>query len=267
VVHAPAPYCYRCPLKLEPSSCGAKCADVVEDLLHTSVPGEAAVMIAEPILGVGGVIVPPDEYWSKIQAICKRNRITLVLDEVFVGFGRTGSDFAYQQYGLEPDIVTFAKAIGGGVPLGGFIATEELGTAFEPGDHFTTYGAKNQIGIAAGHAVLDILREESLKDRAREAGASFMEGLKAIQRKFPVIGDVRGRGLMIGIELVRDANRTPAPDLAKALEKEVLKRGALISTTGAHGNVLRITPPLVITPGQVERALKIIAESVAALKV
>jgi 4-aminobutyrate aminotransferase-like enzyme len=267
VVHAPAPYCYRCPLKLEPSSCGAKCADVVEDMLHTSVPGEAAVMIAEPILGVGGVIVPPDEYWSKIQAICKRNRITLVLDEVFVGFGRTGSDFAYQQYGLEPDIVTFAKAIGGGVPLGGFIATEELGTAFEPGDHFTTYGAKNQIGIAAGHAVLDILREESLKDRAREAGASFMEGLKAIQRKFPVIGDVRGRGLMIGIELVRDANRTPAPDLAKALEKEVLKRGALISTTGAHGNVLRITPPLVITPGQVERALKIIAESMAALKV
>jgi 4-aminobutyrate aminotransferase-like enzyme len=226
VVHAPAPYCYRCPLKLEPSSCGAKCADVVEDMLHTSVPGEAAVM--------GGVIVPPDEYWSKIQAICKRNRITLVLDEVFVGFGRTGSDFAYQQYGLEPDIVTFAKAIGGGVPLGGFIATEELGTAFEPGDHFTTYGAKNQIGIAAGHAVLDILREESLKDRAREAGASFMEGLKAIQRKFPVIGDVRGRGLMIGIELVRDANRTPAPDLAKALEKEVLKRGALISTTGAQ---------------------------------
>jgi 4-aminobutyrate aminotransferase-like enzyme len=267
VVHAPAPYCYRCPLKLEPSSCGAKCADVVEDMLHTSVPGEAAVMIAEPILGVGGVIVPPDEYWSKIQAICKRNRITLVLDEVFVGFGRTGSDFAYQQYGLEPDIVTFAKAIGGGVPLGGFIATEELGTAFEPGDHFTTYGAKNQIGIAAGHAVLDILREESLKDRAREAGASFMEGLKAIQRKFPVIGDVRGRGLMIGIELVRDANRTPAPDLAKALEKEVHKRGALISTTGAHGNVLRITPPLVITPGQVERALKIIAESMAALKV
>lgn len=267
VVHAPAPYCYRCPLKLEPSSCGAKCADVVEDMLHTSVPGEAAVMIAEPILGVGGVIVPPDEYWSKIQAICKRNRITLVLDEVFVGFGRTGSDFAYQQYGLEPDIVTFAKAIGGGVPLGGFIATDELGTAFEPGDHFTTYGAKNQIGIAAGHAVLDILRQESLKDRAREAGASFMEGLKAIQGKFPVIGDVRGRGLMIGIELVRDAHRTPAPDLAKALEMEVLKRGALISTTGAHGNVLRITPPLVITPGQVERALKIIAESVAALKV
>src|SRR5581483_3741651 len=117
VVHAPAPYCYRCPLKLEPSTCGAACADVVEDLLQTRVPGEAAVMIAEPILGVGGVIVPPDAYWAKVQAICKRHRITLVMDEVFAGFGRTGSDFAHQHYGLEPDIMTFAKAIGGGVPL------------------------------------------------------------------------------------------------------------------------------------------------------
>ena len=267
VVHAPAPYCYRCPLKLQPDKCGAACADVVEDMLLTRVPGEAAVMIAEPILGVGGVIVPPDEYWPKVQAICKRHRITLVMDEVFAGFGRTGADFAHQHYGLEPDIVTFAKAIGGGVPLGGFIATEELGTAFEPGDHFTTYGAKNQIGIAAGHAVLDILRDEALKDAARATGAQFLAGLKAIQKRFPVIGDVRGRGLMIGFELVRDANRTPAPDLAKALEREVLKRGALISTTGAHGNVLRITPPLVITVKQVERALTIIEESVAALKV
>jgi 4-aminobutyrate aminotransferase-like enzyme len=266
IVHAPAPYCYRCPLKLEPTNCGAKCADVIEDILQTRVTGEAAVMIAEPILGVGGVIVPPDEYWPKVQAICKRNRISLVMDEVFAGFGRTGTNFAHQHYGLEPDIVTFAKAIGGGVPLGGFIATEELGTAFDPGDHFTTYGAKNQIGIAAGHAVLDILRDEALADRARETGAQFLAGLKEIQKRFPVIGDVRGRGLMIGFELVRDANRAPAPDLAKALEREVLKRGALISTTGAFGNTLRITPPLVISPGQVERALKIIGDSAAALK-
>jgi 4-aminobutyrate aminotransferase/(S)-3-amino-2-methylpropionate transaminase len=266
IVHAPAPYCYRCPLKLEPTSCGTKCAEVVEDILHSRVQGEAAVMIAEPILGVGGAIVPPDAYWPKVQEICKRNKITLVMDEVFVGFGRTGYDFGHQHYDIEPDIVTFAKAIGGGVPLGGFIATEELGTAFEPGDHFTTYGAKNQIGIAAGHAVLDILKEESLKDRAREAGAQFMEGLRAIQRRHSIIGEVRGRGLMIGIEMVKDANRTPAPDLAKAVEKEVLKRGALISTTGAFGNTLRITPPLVITSGQVERALGILSEAVAAVQ-
>src|SRR6185312_990142 len=113
-------------------------------------------------------------------AVCKRHRITLVMDEVFAGFGRTGYDFAHQHYGIEPYIVTFAKAIGGGVPLGGFIGTEEPGNAFEPGDHFTTYGAKNQIGIAAGHAVLDILRDEALKDKARERGAQFLAGLKEI---------------------------------------------------------------------------------------
>jgi len=223
-------------------------------------------MIAEPILGVGGVIVPPDEYWPKVEAICKRHKITLVMDEVFAGFGRTGYDFAHQHYGIEPDIVTFAKAIGGGVPLGGFICTETLGTAFEPGDHFTTYGAKNQIGIAAGHAVLDILREESLKERARELGARFLEGLRSMQKRFPFVGDVRGRGLMIGIELVRGPDATPAADLAKALELEVLKRGALISTTGANGNVLRITPPLVIEEAQVERAIAIIGDALAALK-
>lgn len=262
VVHAPAPYCYRCPLKLKPESCGTACADVIEDIVHTRIQGEAAVMIAEPILGVGGVIVPPDEYWPKVQAICHKYQITLVIDEVFVGFGRTGANFAHQHYGLSPDIVTFAKTIGGGVPLGGFIATEELGTAFEPGDHFTTFGAKNQIGIAAGHAVLDVLRDEGLKEKARDRGAQFLAGLREIQTRYPMIGDVRGRGLMIGLELVRNGSQTPAPDLAKALELEILKRGALISTTGVYGNTLRITPPLVITEAQVERALEIISEAV-----
>ena len=265
VVHVAAPYCYRCPLGLQYPSCGVKCADTIEDALATHVTGEAAVLIGEPILGVGGVIVPPKEYWPKVQDICRRHKITLIMDEVYVGFGRTGYDFAHQHDGIEPDIMTFAKTIGGGVPLGGFIATEELGTAFEPADHFTTFGAKNQIGVAAGHAVLDILRDEALKDKARERGAQFMEALKAMQKRFPILGDVRGRGLMIGFEIVRDANRTPAPELAKALEREVLKRGALISTTGAFGNVLRITPPLVITPDQVSRALKILEESFIAI--
>lgn len=265
VVHAPAPYCYRCPLGLTYPSCKVKCADVVEEMLQTRVPGEAAVMIVEPILGVGGVIVPPDEYWPKVQAICRRNKITLIMDEVYVGFGRTGTDFAHQHYGSEPDVVTFAKTIGGGVPLAGFIATEEVGTAFEPGDHFTTFGAKNQIGVAAGHAVLDILREEALKDKARERGEQFLQGLRELQKRFPLIGDVRGRGLMIGFEIVRDASRTPAPEKAKALELEMLKRGALISTTGAFGNVLRITPPLVITSNQVDRSLQILAEALAAV--
>jgi len=256
IAHAPAPYCYRCPLQLSYPSCGIRCASAVEEMLGTAIPGAAAALIGEPILGVGGVIVPPDEYWPKVESICRRHGITLIVDEVFTGFGRTGTAFGHHHDGIHPDLVSFAKAVGGGVPLGGFIATEQLGTAFEPGDHFTTFGAKNQLGIAAGHAVLDILRGERLADRARDRGAEFMAGLKRLSERFPVIGDVRGRGLMIAIEMVSDGNRTPAPELAKKFEVEAIKEGVLISTTGVNGNVLRITPPLVITSGQVDRALR-----------
>jgi len=258
VVHAPAPYCYRCPLGLSYPSCGVKCADMVEEMLRTSVTGGAAALIGEPILGVGGVIVPPDEYWPKVEAICARHGITLVQDEVFTGFGRTGIAFAHQHYGIKPELVCFAKAIGGGIPLGGFVASETLGTAFEPSDHFTTFGAKNQVGIAVGHTVLDILHDESLADGARELGAQFMEGLRRLAARHPVVGDVRGRGLMIGIEIVRDRSRTPDPELAKRIEKEAVKDGVLISTTGVNGNTLRITPPLVISPEQVDRSLRIL---------
>jgi 4-aminobutyrate aminotransferase-like enzyme len=257
IAHAPAPYCYRCPLGLSYPSCGIRCATAVEEMLGTAVPGEAAILIGEPILGVGGVIIPPDEYWPKVESICRRHGITLIVDEVFTGFGRTGTAFGHHHDGIRPDLVSFAKAVGGGVPLGGFIATEQLGTAFEPGDHFTTFGAKNQLGIAAGHAVLDALREECLADCARERGAQFMAGLKRLAEKFPIIGDVRGRGLMIAIEMVSDHNRTPAPELAKRFEVAAIAEGVLISTTGVNGNVLRITPPLVITSGQIDKALRV----------
>ena len=264
IVHAPAPYCFRCPLGLEYPNCGVKCADTIEDMLVTSMQGEAAILIGEPILGVGGIIVPPDEYWPKVQDICRRHNITLIQDEVFCGFGRTGKAFGHHHYGIEPDIVGFAKAVGGGVPLGGFIATEELGTAFGPTDHFTTYGAKNQLGIAAGHAVIDILTKESLADNAAKQGDRFQDGLKGMQAEFPILGDVRGMGLFIGIEIVSDDMRTPAPDLARHLQREVVKRGALISTTGAYGNTLRITPPLVISDTQVDQALEILKQALAA---
>jgi 4-aminobutyrate aminotransferase-like enzyme len=259
VVHAPAPYCYRCPLQLEPSTCGTKCADEIETMLHTAVHGECAVLIGEPILGVGGIIVPPENYWPKVEKICRRHGITLVHDEVFSGFGRTGKPFAYHHFGTQPDIVTFAKAIGGGIPLGGFIATEELGTAFDPPDHFTTFGAKNMIGIAAGHAVLDAIEDEKLAEQAKDRGRQFMEGLGRIVKDHPIVGDVRGMGLMIGIEIVQAGGREPAPELAKRIELELVKEGVLTSTTGAYGNTLRITPPLVITSEQVDTALSRLA--------
>jgi 4-aminobutyrate aminotransferase-like enzyme len=257
IVHVPAPYCYRCPLGLTYPTCKTKCADTVEDALKTRVPGAAAVMIAEPVICVGGVLTPPPEYWPKVEAICRRNNITLIHDEVFSGWGRTGKMFAHEHWNVKPDAVTFAKAIGGGLPLGGFIATEELGTAFDEGDHFTTFGANNQVGVAAGHAVLDIIAEEHLVARSADLGRTFLERLRRLAAKHACIGDVRGLGLMIGVEIVKDrASREPSPQLPRRVQQAMRERGVLVSITGVHGCVLRITPPLVISEAQVDAAVR-----------
>jgi len=265
VVHVPAPYCYRCPLGLTHPTCNVKCADAVDDALKTRVPGVAAAMIAEPIICVGGVLTPPPEYWPKVEATCRRNNVTLIHDEVFSGFGRTGKMFAHEHWGANPDVVTFAKAIGGGVPLGGFIATEELGMAFEEGDHFTTFGANNQVGVAAGHAVLDVIEREDLVRRSASMGAAFLDGLRRLATKHAAIGDVRGLGLMIGVEIVKDrTSREPAPQLTKRLQQAMRERGVLVSITGVHGCVLRITPPLVISDAEVRMALETLDSALAA---
>ena len=256
VIHVPAPYCYRCPLKLQPKDCGIACADVVEERMKTAVPGEAAVMIAEPILGAGGIIIPPKAYWTKISQICKRYKVTLILDEVFTGFGRTGKMFAHEHYETSPNIMTFAKAIGGGTPFAGFTAQEAVGDAFEKGDHNSTFGVRNQIGLAAAHAVLDILEDEKLVDGATRQGKRFMAGLRKIAELHECIGDVRGEGLMIGVELVNDpSKRDPATVLARKIPAEMAKRGVLMQPTGVDNNILRITPPLVITDKEVDAVL------------
>lgn len=256
IVHAPAPYFYRSDAKNE-LDFGMARARVLEDILKTSAPGEIVTMIAEPIICVGGVLTPPSNYWPEVQAICRKHRITLIMDEVFSGWGRTGKTFAHQHWDVSPDIVTFAKAIGGGTPLGGFMATEELGTAFDEGDHFTTFGANNQIGMAAGHAVLDILAEERLADRARVLGERFLDGLRTLATAHQAIGDVRGLGLMIGVELVKSReSKEPDPKLTQYVQKELRARGVMVSITGVHGCVLRITPPLVITEAQIDHAIE-----------
>lgn len=256
IVHAPAPYFYRSDAKNE-LDFGMARARALEDILKTNAPGEIVTLIAEPIICVGGVLTPPANYWPEVQAICRKHRITLIMDEVFSGWGRTGKTFAHQHWDVQPDIVTFAKAIGGGTPLGGFMATEELGTAFDEGDHFTTFGANNQIGMAAGHAVLDILAEEQLAERSRTLGARFLQGLKRLAEKHDAIGDVRGLGLMIGVELVKSREtKEPHPKLTQHVQKALRERGVLLSITGVHGCVLRITPPLVITEAQIDHAVE-----------
>ena len=258
VVHITAPYFYRCPFgsrtKIE---CGERSAMALRDALKTRVPGAAAAMIAEPILGVGGVIVPPDNYWPLVEEICAENGITLILDEVFTGFGRTGKMFAHQHWNSNPAIVSFAKAIGGGVPLGGFIAAESVAKSFDDGDHFTTFGSNNQIGLAAGHAVLDVIKDENLPARAERLGDRLLEAFRNMQAKHSFIGDVRGKGLMIGIELVKDrSTKTPAPELLKKVAAALKTRGVIVGVTGVHGCVIRLTPPLVLTDDQVSQAIE-----------
>ncbi|HEX7126060.1 MAG TPA: aspartate aminotransferase family protein [Thermodesulfobacteriota bacterium] len=270
VVHVQPPYCYRCPLSYKNTSpgshCGLKCADGVEEALKTRVPGDAAILISESVICVGGVFPPPRDYWPKVAEICAKHGIVLILDEVFSGWGRTGKTFAYQHWDVSPDIVTFAKAIGGGLPLGGFMAKEPISVAFDEGDHFTTFGPNNQVGVAAGLAVLRVMKEENLAEKARVRGEQFMEGLQALARKHRVIGDVRGLGLMIGVELVRSREtREPNPAFTKKIHEELRRRKVLVSTTGVNGSVIRITPPLVITGEQVEASLRAFDEAFSAV--
>ena len=248
IVHLPPPYRYR----LGERDYLAE----IESALRTRVAGEAAILISEPIWCVGGVYGPPADFWPRVAELCRKHGITLIFDEVFAGFGRTGKMFSYQHFDVQPEIMTFAKAVGGGLPLAGYIATEEVGSALEVGDHFTTFGANNQVGVAAGHAVLDILEEERLVERSAEAGRRFLDGLTRLKSKHLCIGDVRGYGLMLGVELVRDrASREPAAHLARQVQAALMDAGVLVSITGTYGCVLRITPPLVISDDQIDESI------------
>jgi 4-aminobutyrate aminotransferase-like enzyme len=271
IVHVTAPYAYRLGAEagrpLDEAECCERSLGDLEKALKFRVPGGAAALIAEPIPCVGGVFVPPRDYWPRVRELCDRHGMLLIFDEVFCGWGRTGTLFAHEQWGVRPDILTFAKAIGGGLPLAGFVASDEIATAFEEGDHYTTFGGNNQLGVAAGHAVLDILETEHLVDEARAKGEHFLSGLMALQERYPCIGDVRGRGLMIGVEIVADRHlRTPDPHQAQAIQRMMQDLGVLVSASGAYGNVLRITPPLVITYGQIDTALARLAQSMDVLE-
>jgi 4-aminobutyrate aminotransferase-like enzyme len=254
VVHVPAPYCYRCPLSYP--SCGVACATAVEDAMKTKVPGEAAVFIGEPVMGVGGVIVPPDEYWPRVTDICRRHDVTVIFDEVFCGFGRTGKLFASEHWGQTPDLMSMAKGLGGGVPMAAFMATDEVANSFSPGDHFTTYGGNNLLGPTAALAVLDVMEEEHLVQNAAEVGAYFRDGLQVLAESFPQIGEVRSKGLFLGVELVKDREtKAPAVELTKQVQARLREKGVLVSITGVYKCVIRITPPLSIARTQVDQVV------------
>lgn len=254
----PPAYCYRCHYDREYPSCGLKCAKVLDDIIKFNTWDNVAAFIAEPVMGEGGIIVPPDNYFFEIDKILKKHGILLFVDEVQSGFGRTGKMFAIQHYGVEPDIMTMAKGIADGFPLSAFIAREEIADSFKPGDHLSTFGG-NPVSCAAAIANIQFFEEEKLAENALKKGEWLMAQLNGLKEKHAAIGDVRGKGLMIGIELVSDRTaRTPDAAKAGKVRDLSLENGLLIGQGGVFGNVLRIQPPLVISQTQLEDVVRIL---------
>jgi 4-aminobutyrate aminotransferase / (S)-3-amino-2-methylpropionate transaminase / 5-aminovalerate transaminase len=265
VAFAPAPYCYRCPLKLEPESCGLACADAVEDVIRYQTSGDVAAFIVEPVLGEGGLIPLPEGYLARVKEILDRHGILLIVDEVQTGFGRTGKLFGIDHHeGIEPDMIAMAKGIADGFPLGAFIAPEAIADSFLPGEHLSTFGG-NPVCCAAALANIAVLQEEGLIEHAAELGNWALGELHALKQSNELIGDVRGQGLMLGIELVRDrASKEPAAAEAARVRAICREAGVLIGVGGQFGNVLRLQPPLVITQEQLAHAIRTVSEALDA---
>jgi alanine-glyoxylate transaminase / (R)-3-amino-2-methylpropionate-pyruvate transaminase len=269
IKHGLSPYCYRCPMKLEARTCGTACAKDLDELIRTTTTGRIAGMLAEPIQGVGGFITPPRDYFEIAAEIVRKHGGMMIIDEVQTGFGRTGKMWGAQQFNVEPDIMTMAKGIANGFPLGATLCTAAIGDAYKSGN-ISTYGG-NPICSTAALAVIDTILEEKLVDNAAQQGGLLREGLVRLQRKHPkTIGEVRGMGLMQGVELVADEtvqDRTPNTKATLQLFEETKKRGLLIGKGGLYNNAIRISPALNISKGEVEECLSILEESLAAMVV
>ncbi len=260
IKHAPNPYCYRCPLKLSYPECGVACAEAVEDVIKTSTSGKIAAFLAEPIQGVGGFITPPPEYFKIVVEIVHHYEGLFICDEVQTGFGRTGTYwFGIQHWGVEPDIMTMAKGIANGMPLGNTITRPEIAEATRgAGLTISTFGG-NPVSCAAALATIEVMEEMDIPRHVADVGAHLRAGLERLWEKYPIIGEVRGMGLMQGIELVKDRKtKEPAPDAVNMLFEATKARGLLIGKGGAYGNVVRISPPLTATKDHVEEALAIL---------
>ena len=264
VYHAPYPDTYRAPAGTSPDACAAASIRFIEDQLfvHLIAPDEVAAVIVEPIQGEGGYIVPPHAFLQQLRELTTRYGIQLIVDEVQSGMGRTGRMFAVEHSGIEPDIVTIGKGIASGLPLGVATARSEI-MSWPPGTHASTFGG-NPVACAAALATIQLLRNGLMKN-AEVVGAHLMSRLTALKEKHALLGDVRGRGLMIGIELVRDrATKERAATERNTLVQECFRRGLLV--LGAGRNAIRLSPPLVLTTQQADTAVEILDEALGATK-
>jgi 4-aminobutyrate aminotransferase len=266
VVHALNAYCYRCPLGKTYPSCEVACAKDVESTIQTTTSGQIAAFLAEPIQGVGGFITPPKEYFKIVFKIVKDYGGLFISDEVQSGWGRTGKKwFGIEQWEVTPDIITSAKGMGNGVPIGLTATRPEIAASFK-GLQISTFGG-NPVTSVTAKAVIDLIEQDRLMDNAATVGSYFRQGLEDLQRKHAVIGDVRGMGLMQAMEFVKDrVSKEPAVQETVSFMEECRKRGLLIGKGGLMGNVIRMSPPLNIAKSDVDEAIRIMDEAFTAIQ-
>ncbi len=261
VTHVPYGYCYRCPFKLTYPDCRYWCVDFIdEQILQKYIPPEeVAAFIFEPIQGEGGYVVPPPEYFQRLKKLADKYGILMMDDEVQAGMGRTGKWFAIEHWGVEPDIMCIAKSIAAGMPLGAMVAKSSI-MDWEGGSHASTFGG-NPVSCAAASAVIDVIQDEGLRENAAKQGAYIMKRLFELKEESEIVGDVRGKGLMIGVELVEDkASKKSAPKKAEEVMTRSWKRGVAVITCGK--STVRIVPPLIITRELVDSGLDIIEDTI-----
>jgi 4-aminobutyrate aminotransferase-like enzyme len=261
IAHAINPYCYRCPLHLKYPECEVACAGDVENLIQTGTSGSIAAFIAEPIQGVGGFITPPKEYFKIVFNIVKKYGGLFISDEVQTGWGRTGKKwFGIEQWEVTPDIITSAKGMANGVPVGLTVTTPEIAAGFQ-GLNIATFGG-NPVTSVAARATIELIEEDDLLENAHAVGNYFRAKLEGLQEKYPLIGDVRGMGLMQALELVKDRKtKEPAPAQTTQVMERARDHGLLIGKGGLMGNVLRLAPMLNTTKPDVDEAIRLLDKS------
>jgi 2,2-dialkylglycine decarboxylase (pyruvate) len=265
----PAPYAYRCPIGHCGGRCDCACLDAGFELVDEQSVGSLAAVIVEPVLSAGGLVVPPDGYLARLQDKCRERGMLLVVDEAQTGFGRLGTMFGFEHDRVVPDLLAVSKTLGGGVPLAGTIATQAVADGCEERGfmHITSH-VSDPLPAAAGLAVLDVIEEEGLVENARAMGAYLMDRLRELQARHEQIGDVRGRGLLVGMELVEDReSRRPATRLGGAVTEDCLERGLSMNITRTGGGVscFRMAPPLSVTRDEIDTAVEIMDASIAAV--
>ncbi len=268
VYRIPYAYCYRCPLGMEYPSCDLRCADYVKEVFRVHAPSqEIAALVVEPVLGEGGIVVPPTGYLERVKGICSEEGIVFIADEVQTGMGRTGKMFACQHFGLAPDVIIVGKSLAGGLPLSAVTGRGEIMDAPHVGGLGGTFSG-NPLACRAAMEVIAMIQDNALTSRAVEIGRRTVDRLKGFQEEFPIIGHIRWLGAMIGLELVRDRRtKEPATKETRQVIKSCYERGLVITRSGAFSNVIRTLMPLVITDEEIDEGLSILEKVLREIRI